>query len=121
MKYFNIILESNNFYIQIGTGSFEIVKSEKVLVSGLIHADDKNHLISLEPPTDYDVNIENDWISDNEIYGIFSENDLNFSNSYNTIQKILICEKGSFCILFIGKINIFNNYKISVTTLFISF
>lgn len=64
------------------------------MVSGVIHFDDTNHLISPEPPTDYEVNIENDWISNNEVYRTFSENNINFSNPYYTIQKVLINEIG---------------------------
>jgi len=64
--------------------------------------DDNNHLISPEPPTDFEVNIENEWISDNEIYRIFSDNNINLSNPYCTIQKILIHDNGiilHICIL----------------------
>jgi len=92
----NIILESNDFYTQIqpGNGSFEVIESGHVLLSGLVYIDDSNHLISPEPSTDYEVIIENEWISDNEIYRVFSENNINFSTPYCTIQKILIHEKG---------------------------
>jgi hypothetical protein len=101
----NIVLESNGFYshIQIGTGNFEVIENDNVLISGLIYMDDKNHLISPEPPTAYDVNIEDEWIPDNEVYRIFAENNIYFSNPYSTIQKILIHDKGIvfdvFCIL----------------------
>lgn len=97
LKYFDIFLESNSFYtqIQIGSGSFEIIASQQLLISGSIYTDEKDHLISPELPAVYNNYIENDWISDNEIYGIFSENNINFSNSYYTIQKILIYEKGT--------------------------
>lgn len=64
------------------------------MVSGLINIDDTNHLISPEPPTDYEVNIENDWISNTEVYRTFSENNINFTNPYCTIQKVLINEIG---------------------------
>uniref|UniRef100_A0A2S2QQD5 Fatty acid synthase n=1 Tax=Sipha flava TaxID=143950 RepID=A0A2S2QQD5_9HEMI len=88
--------ESNGFYshIQIGTGNFEVIENDNVLISGLIYMDDKNHLISPEPPTAYDVNIEDEWIPDNEVYRIFAENNIYFSNPYSTIQKILIHDKG---------------------------
>lgn len=75
-----------------------MIESRHVLLSGLVYIDDSNHLISPEPPTDYEVNIENEWISDNEIYKVFSENNINFSTPYCTIQKILIRDKGIvFC------------------------
>lgn len=92
----NYISESNSFYtqIQIGSGSFEVIESQNVLVSGLVYSDEKNHLLSPEPPRDYEVNVENEWISDYEVYRVFSENDINFSNPYCTIQKILIQDKG---------------------------
>ncbi|CAI6344354.1 unnamed protein product [Macrosiphum euphorbiae] len=94
--------ESNGFYTQIqpGTGSFEVIESRHVLLSGLVYIDDSNHLISPEPPTDYEVNIENEWISDNEIYKVFSENNINFSTPYCTIQKILIRDKGFLANIF---------------------
>lgn len=56
---------------------------------------ENNHLVSPEPPTDYDFDIDNEWISDNEIYRIFSENSINFANPYCTIQKILVRDKGT--------------------------
>lgn len=62
--------------------------------------DDNNHLISPEPPTDFEVNIENEWISDNEIYKTFSENNINFLNPYYTIQKIIIRDYGIVLYLF---------------------
>lgn len=95
-KFNNIISESNGFYsqIQVGTGSFEVIESQNVLVSGLIYMDDGNHLISPEPPTDFEVDIENEWISDNEIYRTFSDNNINISNAYCTIQKILVHDNG---------------------------
>lgn len=59
---------------------------------------ENNHLISPEPSTDYDFDINNEWISDYEIYRIFSENNIHFSNPYCTIQKLLIHDKGKvFC------------------------
>lgn len=56
---------------------------------------DTNRLISPEPPTNYEINIENEWILDNEVYRTFSENSINISNPYCTIQKVLINEKGN--------------------------
>lgn len=93
---FDIILESNGFYTQIqtGTGCFEVMESQNVLISGLVYLDDKNHFVSPEPPTYCEVNIENEWISDTEVYRIFSENNISFSNPYCTIQKILIQDRG---------------------------
>lgn len=90
------ILEYNSFYtqLQIGSGSFEVIESQNVLISGSINVYDNNHIISPEPPTECEVNIDNEWISDNEIYRTFSENNINFSNPYCTIQRILIDEKG---------------------------
>jgi hypothetical protein len=92
----NIILESSGFYTQIqpGTGCFEVIESRHVLLSGLVYMDDSNHLISPEPPTDYEVNIENEWISDNEIYRVFYENNIHISTPYSNIQRILIHDKG---------------------------
>lgn len=96
IKFSIMILESNGFYTQIqtGTGCFEVIESQNILISGLVYLDDRNHLISSEPPTSCEVNIENEWISDTEIYRIFSENNICFSNPYCTIQKILIRDKG---------------------------
>lgn len=56
--------------------------------------DDKNHLISQEPPKNYEMNIEHEWISDDEVYRTFLENNINFSNPFCTIQKILVLDKG---------------------------
>ncbi|VVC35574.1 Hypothetical protein CINCED_3A020887 [Cinara cedri] len=88
--------EPSGFYTQIliGSGLFEVIETQNILVSGMIYMADTNHLISPEPPADCEVNIENEWISDNEIYRTFSENNIHFSNPYCTIQKILINEKG---------------------------
>lgn len=97
IKTFNIILESNGFYTQIQTGSgcFEVMESQNVLISGLVYLDDeKNHFSSPEPPTSFEVNIENEWISDTEVYRIFAENNISFSDPYCTIQKVLIRDKG---------------------------
>lgn len=56
---------------------------------------DSNHLISPEPPADFEVNIENEWILDNEIYRTFSDNNISISNAYCTIQKILVHDNGT--------------------------
>jgi len=81
--------------------------------------DDSNHLISSEPPTDYEINIENEWISDNEIYRVFYENNINILTPYCTIQKILIHDKG---IVFYKIHNrLYTNHNTCITTLFISF
>lgn len=116
-KLYNIILESNGFYTQVqtGTGCFEVIGTQNVLISGLVYSDDNNHLISPEPPTYCEVNIDDEWISDNEIYRIFSENNINFSNPYCTIQKILIRDKG---ILFYFNIDLHENrFKIILLAL----
>lgn len=94
MVFVFLFLELTGFYGQISSNSFEIIESENVLVSGLIYADTDNNLISPEPSTCFEINIEYDWISDNEIYRMFSENNINFSNPYFTIQKILVQDKG---------------------------
>lgn len=75
-------------------GGFEVIENDNVVISGFVYMDENNHLISPEPPTVYDVNIEDEWIPDNEIYRIFSENNIHFSNPYCTIQKILIHDRG---------------------------
>lgn len=110
----NFILESVDFYTKIhpGTGCFEIIESQNVLISGLVHLDESNHLISPEPPTDYEVNIENEWISDIEIYRVFSENNINISNNYCTIQKIVVKDKG----IVFYKITIHTSQNTFVTT-----
>lgn len=70
--------------------------------------DDKNHLISPEPQTNREVDIKYEWIPDNEIYQIFLENNINISDSYCTIQKILAHDKGIvFYVLYVTK----NTYK----------
>lgn len=90
------ILEYKSFYtqLQIGNGSFEIIESQNVYISGSINVNDNNNLITPEPLMECEVNIDNEWISDNEIYRTFSENNINFSNPYCTIHRILINEKG---------------------------
>ncbi|XP_026815045.1 fatty acid synthase-like isoform X2 [Rhopalosiphum maidis] len=94
--------ESTGFYTQIqpGSGSFEVTESQNVLLSGLVYMDDSNHLISPEPPTDYEINIENEWISDTEIYRVFYENNIHISTPYSNIQRILIHDKGFLAIIF---------------------
>lgn len=79
--------------------------------------DENNHLISPEPPSDYEVNIENEWISDNEVYRVFSENNIHISSPYCTIQKILVHEKGIVLFLFYSNTLKYLHY----TTMFISF
>lgn len=56
--------------------------------------DHNNHLISPEPLTNREEDIKHEWIPDNEIYQIFLENNINISDSYCTIQKILAHDKG---------------------------
>lgn len=82
--------------------------------------DDNNHLVSSEPPADYEVNIDNEWISDTEIYRLFSENNINFSNPYCTIQKILVHDKGIVFFIFYVICNSLLSY-LHFTTLFIRF
>lgn len=66
--------------------------------------DDYNHLISQEPQTNREVDIKYEWIPDNEIYQIFLENNINISDSYCTIQKILAHDKGIvFYVLYVTR------------------
>lgn len=82
--------------------------------------DEKNHLMSPEPSTNRGVDIKNEWIPDNEVYQIFLENNINISDSYCTIQKILVHDKGIvFYVLYVIEKTL-TNHNIFFITLFLS-